>query len=220
MHLFPDGEALAHAAAQAVAESAAVAIEARGAFHLAMVGGNASRVCCEHLRSMSIDWRSLHIYIGDERCLPVGDEERNDTMIGTVLLAHVPIPETQVHRIPAELGPEAGAAAYARFLEKAPAMDLILLSMGEDGHMASLFPDSDTLQDERFAVPVFGAPKPPPQRISMGCRVLNGARRRIILVSGSSKHNALERVKAGEQLPVARLSDSDWFVDAAAAGEG
>jgi 6-phosphogluconolactonase len=219
MRLFPDGEALAQAAAQAVAESAAAAIEARGSFHLAMVGGNASRACCGYLRDMPIDWKSLYLYLGDERCLPVGDQERNDTMIEALLLAHVPIPEAQVHRIPAELGPEAGAAAYAAFLEKTPPMDLVLLSMGEDGHMASLFPGHPALRDERLAVPVFDAPKPPPQRISMGFSVLNGARRRIILASGGGKRDALAHVRAGEQLPVAQLSDSEWFVDAAAAGE-
>lgn len=220
MHLFPDGEALAHAAAQAVAESATAAIETRGAFHLVLAGGSTPRRCYEILRDMMVDWAHVHIYFGDERCLPSGDGGRNDVMAEASLLSHVPVPEAQVHRIPAELGPEAGAAAYAELLSAVPRIDLVLLGMGEDGHTASLFPGNAALQDERLAVPVLGAPKPPPQRISMGYGALNGARRRVILVSGSGKCDALQRIKAGEPLPVARLADSDWFVDVAAAGEG
>jgi len=218
MQLFDDGETLARAAAESVADTVAESIAARGACHLVLAGGHTPQRCYELLRDMEVDWAGVHIYFGDERCLPAGDGGRNDVMADTSLCDHVSIPALQIHRIDAELGAEAAAESYATLLEGAPPMDLALLGMGEDGHTASLFPEHPALRDDRLAIPVHGAPKPPPDRVSMGYRALNRARRRMILVSGRGKREALQRVRGGEMLPVARLAASEWFVDRAAAG--
>ncbi len=119
----------------------------------------------------------------------------------------------------AELGPEQAALLYTRELEAAGPLEIIVLGMGEDGHTASLFPGNAALADTRPAVPVHAAPKPPPERVSLGLVTLRAAAERVVLVAGQDKHDALQRVQAGEQLPVAMAGPSLWFIDAAAAGE-
>jgi len=217
IHVFPDAHTLAAEVARQVIVECEQTIAERGVFHWVLAGGNTPKKCYELLRDAGIDWDHVHVWFGDERCLPMGDAERNDVMADTALLSHVSVPSAQVHRIPVELGPEGAAAAYAALLADAPSMDLILLGMGEDGHTASLFPGNPALADERLAVPVFSAPKLPPERVSMGYSVLNQARKRIVMVAGEGKRDALLRIRQGERLPVARLASCKWYLDEAAA---
>lgn len=216
IHRYADAAAVAGAAAARIEEAARQAIAANGAFHLVLAGGTTPGLCYQQLQSAELDWRQVHIWFGDERCLPQGDRERNDSMAREALLDYVPIPEAQIHVIPAELGAEAAAAEYAGLLAHAPAMDLVLLGMGEDGHTASLFPGHAALRDKRLAVPVFAAPKPPAERVSMGYAALNRAVECIMLVTGFAKHEALMRIHKGEQLPAAGIENCDWYVDVAA----
>jgi len=218
IHVFPDADTLAAEVARQVIIECEQAIAERGIFHWVLAGGNTPKKCYALLRDAEVDWSRVHVWFGDERCLPMGDAERNDVMADAALLSHVPVPSAQIHRIPAEFGPEDAAEAYAVLLNDAPSMNLILLGMGEDGHTASLFPDNPALDDERLAVPVFHAPKPPPERVSMGYSVLKQARKRIVMVAGEGKRDALQLVQRGESLPVARLAACEWYVDEAAAG--
>jgi len=218
IHPCVDAEAVAQYAANAVVEAAAAAISKRGVFHWVLAGGTTPKRCYELLRDADIDWPKVHIWFGDERCLPVGDVERNDLMADEALLSHVPIPSSQIHRMDAELGPEVAAARYDALLANAPTMDLILLGIGEDGHTASLFPDNPGLDDHRLAVPVYNSPKPPSERVSMGYAVFNAAQRCLIMVAGKGKADAISRILAGESLPVARVSGSEWLIDQDASG--
>jgi len=218
IHVFPDADSLAAMVARQVIIECEQAIAERGVFHWVLAGGNTPKKCYKLLRDAGIYWDRVHVWFGDERCLPVGDAERNDVMADAALLSHVPAPSAQVHRIPAEFGPEDAANDYAGLLADAPSMDLILLGMGEDGHTASLFPGNPALADKRLAVPVFSAPKPPPERVSMGYSVLNQGRKRIVMVAGEGKRDALLRIRQGELLPAARLAVSDWYVDEAVSG--
>lgn len=220
--IFADAAGLGQAAAELTRDACAEAIAARGAFHLVLAGGNTPRYCYEILRTMPLDWSRVHIWLGDERCLPVGDKDRNDRMADEALLSHVAIPAAQIHRMAAELGPDEGARLYARELSEAPAMgmlrfDMVHLGMGEDGHTASLFPGHDTLSDARLALPVFDSPKPPPERVSLGLPVLNAARRKLILAAGAGKRDPLARIARGERLPVAMIEDALWLLDREAA---
>lgn len=214
IHKFPDADALAAAVASRIVAVASQSIMARGAFHWALAGGATPRRCYQLLRRMDMDWRHVHIWFGDERCLPVGDAGRNDSMADAALLRHIPVPPDQVHSISSELGPARAAASYAELLRRAPALDMALLGMGEDGHTASLFPGNPALEDKHLAVPVFDAPKPPSERVSMGYSALNGAARRIVMVAGAGKCDAFMRIVRGERLPAACLSESEWYVDA------
>ncbi len=218
IHIFPDAGALAAEVARQVICNCEQAITERNIFHWVLAGGNTPKKCYELLRDTELDWSRIHVWFGDERCLPAGDAERNDTMVDKALLSHVPVLSSHVHRIHAERGPEKAADDYAALLADAPPMDLVLLGMGEDGHTASLFPGNPALVDEHLAIPVFNAPKPPPERVSMGYSVLNRSRRRIVMVVGGRKKDALQRIRQGELLPAARLAASDWYVDEAASG--
>ncbi len=219
MWVFPDAGELGRAAAQLTAQACAEAIAARGVFHLVLAGGNTPRHCYEMLRDMDVDWSRVHIWFGDERCVPPGDAERNDRMADEALLAHVAIPASQIHRMPAEFGPEEGARLYAGLLADAPVMDMLHLGMGEDGHTASLFPGHPALTDERLAIPVFNSPKPPPERVSMGLSVINAARQVLILAAGAGKQEAIARIRGGERLPAGLVHNPQWFIDRDAAGE-
>ena len=152
---------MSSAVAQRIAESAMQTIVARGVFNLVLAGGETPRRCYEKLRSLAIDWGHVQLYLGDERCLPKGDAQRNDTMIRATLLEYISIPQANIHFIPSELGAHAAAAAYTATLEQVAALDMVLLGMGEDGHTASLFPGNPATESAALVVPVFDSPKPP-----------------------------------------------------------
>jgi len=211
-----DIETLSAAVAQRIAELAAQAITARGVFHLVLAGGETPRRCYEKLRGLAINWAHVQIYFGDERCLPRGDIQRNDRMIGETLLAHIRIPPANIHIIPAELGAQAAAAAYAGVLKNIARLDLILLGMGEDGHTASLFPDNPATLSAASVVPVFNAPKLPAERVSLGMSTLNAARQKIFLTAGAAKQKALADMSHGKPLPASCVVAAEWYLDRAA----
>ena len=217
--VFADAAGLARAAAEWTAQTCAEAIATRGVCHLVLAGGTSPKLCYEALRDLYVDWSKVHIWFGDERCVPVGHEDRNDLMADQALLSHVAIPASQIHRMAAELGPEEGAALYAAELAVAPVMDVVHLGMGEDGHTCSLFPGKPALSDERLAFGVSDSPKPPPERVTLGYAVLNKARAVLILTAGKSKRDVLARISGGEVLPVARVKDAIWYIDRDAAGD-
>lgn len=211
-----DMDGLSAAVAQRIADLAAQAIAARGVFHVALAGGETPRRCYEKLRDLTIDWVRVQVYFGDERCLPSGDAQRNDQMAFDTLLKHVAIPPGNIHVIPAELGAREAAACYAAVLADIERLDLALLGMGEDGHTASLFPDNPAAASTAPVVPVFNAPKPPAERVSLGMSTLNAARHRIFLVAGAGKREALGRILREEPLPAVRIAAAEWHLDRAA----
>lgn len=210
-----DLDKLSAAVAHRIAASATQAIAARGTFHLVLAGGETPRHCYEKLRHLAVDWAHVQIYFGDERCLPRGDAQRNDTMARETLLAHISIPPGNIHAIPAELGAREAATRYASLLENAAPLDLVLLGMGEDGHTASLFPGNPATDNMAAAVPVFNSPKPPAERVSLGMGTLNAARQKMFLVAGAGKRSALEQISRGALLPAARVTDAEWHLDRA-----
>jgi len=213
--VFDDIDSLSYAAAKRIAELAADAIAARGVFRIALAGGETPRRCYEQLRQLPVDWARVQVYFGDERCLPINDAQRNDTMAREALLDRIAIPAANVHSIPAELGAAVAAASYAATLGS-ELLDLMLLGMGEDGHTASLFPGNPATARRDAVVAVFGAPKPPPERVSLGMTALNAARHKLFLVAGAGKRAALERMEQGVPLPAAEVTDAEWYLDRAA----
>jgi 6-phosphogluconolactonase len=214
-----DLEMLGAAVAQRIAELAAQAIAARGAFHLVLAGGETVRRCYEKLRHLPVDWEHVQVYFGDERCVPAGDVQRNDRMARETLLEHIAIPPDNIHAIQAELGAREAAARYEAVLKKAARLDLVLLGMGEDGHTASLFPGNPAADSMAAAVPVFDAPKPPAERVSLGMGTLNAACHKIFMAAGAGKRDPLARILRGEPLPAARISAAEWHLDRAALPE-
>jgi len=209
-HSVPDIDVLQNTLLQRIDECARAAIEARGAFHIVLAGGRTPQALYTKLHTLATDWSAWSIYFGDERCLPVGDRDRNDTMARAAWLDHVPIPREHIYAIPAQLGPVAGGERYAATLAATSDFDLILLGLGEDGHTASLFPgDTAALQAKRSTVAVLNAPKPPVQRISMSAARLSRTRSAMFIVVGNDKQAALRRWRRGEKLPASLINPVD-----------
>jgi len=206
-HPVADDSELERQAVSLILDCAGQAIRARGQFHLVLAGGNTPRGIYRALCTGQTDWARWHIYFGDERCLPPDDAARNSVMAAEAWLSHVPIPEASIHIIPAELNAAEAARGYAMTLQKVGDFDLVLLGVGEDGHTASLFPGHDwgVAESSADVLPVFDAPKPPSQRVSLSVRRLARARTVLFLVSGESKRAAVKAWQAGEDLPVAAI---------------
>lgn len=160
--------------------------ERGGRADIALAGGTTPALLYDELTRRRADWSGVHLWIGDERCVPHDHPDSN------VRLAyeHLPAPGAVLHAPPPVGTPELRAAAYAAQL-KDYVLDLVLLGLGEDAHTASLFPGNAALEDARTVVPVHDAPKPPPERITLGLGVLSAAKARIMLVTGAGKRDAL-----------------------------
>ncbi len=208
-----DTAELAATVARRIAALIAQAIAARGVCRIALAGGNTPRSCYGQLSALPVEWPRVQIYFGDERCLPVGDAERNDEMARLSLLQRVEIPAANVHAVAAELGAVRAAADYTARLQAELPLDIVLLGMGEDGHTASLFPGNPALLNNGVAVAVFDAPKPPPERVSLSLATLDAARHKLFLVAGAGKRNALARIAQGAPLPAARIIAAEWHLE-------
>lgn len=202
---FDSMESLRHGVCDAIVKCANDAIAKRGRFSIVLAGGNTPRAIYRLLRDLPMDWAKWHIYHGDERCLPIDHVDRNSLMAEQVWLQHVNVPTTQIHDIPAELGPTEGAKAYAETLSGASTFDLVLLGLGEDGHTASLFP-GHLVDNSAPAVPVFDSPKPPAERITLSQNRLNNAHQVIFIVTGSGKQEAVDNWRKGVKIPATLIS--------------
>lgn len=203
-HVLDDPQAVAAQAAQHILAAAARAIAERGVFRIVLAGGRSPEAAYRLLVGADTDWSRWEIFFGDERCLPLDDAERNSRMAAQAWLDHVAIAKDHIHRIPAEQGAEAAAQAYTAQVQAATPFDMVLLGMGEDGHTASLFPGQQHPAEELVHA-VHNAPKPPPDRVSLGQRALSDARQVLILVTGGGKRDAVKAWKAGDTLPVASI---------------
>lgn len=179
-----------------------------GHAHVCLTGGHIGIACLAALRASpaldSIDWSALHVWWGDERYLPAGHPDRNETQARAALLDHVPLDPAKVHAIPAAdsgLDVDAAAAAYAAELRAqarpedhalVPSFDVCLLGLGPDGHVASLFPQMPGVREtDRTVVGVHGSPKPPPLRVSLTLPAINAAREVWLVVAGADKADAV-----------------------------
>jgi 6-phosphogluconolactonase len=211
-------DSLASAVGLRITEGAQQAITERGAFRIVLAGGATPVTMYRKLCNADTDWSRWQVYFGDERCLPANHPERNSVMAADSLLGRVPIPPDNIHVIPAELGAVDAAHSYHAVINAARPFDMVILGMGEDGHTASLFPGQ---QHDRAAMvhAVHGAPKPPADRVSLSEAALNDSRTVLVLVTGAGKHEAVQRWKRGEDMPVTRIhgqSGVDVYLDSAA----
>jgi 6-phosphogluconolactonase len=228
----------AEAAARTCAERVAAAIEdaraVRGVAHVALAGGRTPARTYELLAELVDDWRDVHLWFGDERCVPLDDPDSNDALVARTLLANLPDdparPRPVVHAVTgAGAGdPAAAAAGYERELRAAipgetTRLDLALLGLGEDGHTASLFPDDAATLDERerLCVAVHGR-KPPFERVTLTLPALRAARAIVVLTAGAGKAWAVGAMLAepSAHVPASLLGDGgavELIADVAAA---
>ncbi|MBV8714444.1 MAG: 6-phosphogluconolactonase [Chloroflexi bacterium] len=234
IRVLPDPSALADAAARHIVEAGQAAIDARGGFSIALSGGSTPRELHRRLASSplvsQLDWSRVHVFFGDERCVPPEHPESNYRMASETLLSHVPIPSAQVHRMRGELEPAAAAASYEEemrtfFGDEPPRLDVILLGMGDNGHTASLFPGLTAVHEQQRWVVAEYVGEVGMWRLTLTPPVLNLGREVLFLVAGSGKASMLRQVLEGPYAPderpaqVVRPSPGEviWLVDAAAA---
>jgi 6-phosphogluconolactonase len=219
--VYRDGTLLAQAVAARLVTGLTDAFAARGGASVVLTGGGiGTRVLSELAAAPArdaIDWPRLDIWWGDERFVPDGDPDRNETGARAALLDHVGVDPARVHPMPGPDGPdgddpEAAAARYASWLADAalaggagpdghdpvPAFDVLMLGIGPEGHVASLFPGLPALGDTRPVVAVRDSPKPPPTRLSLTLPSIQAAREVWILASGEEKADAVALALTGD----------------------
>lgn len=195
---------------------------------LVLTGGTIALEIYKALPDDGVDWANIDFYWGDERFVPEGHADRNDQQARDSFLSRLEVPEARIHAMPAHdcaLSAREAADAYAAALPDRP-FDVVLLGVGPDGHVASLFPGFPQLHEiERQAVEVFDSPKPPPVRVSLTFPALNNAQAVWFLVSGDGKAEAVARAHGAgtiEDTPaiaVTGLAETLWLIDKAAAAE-
>ena len=197
-----DASLLAKAVAARLVTALVDAQAARGHASVVLTGGGIGIASLHELAASpardAIEWDALDVWWGDERFLPAGHPERNETQAREALLDAVDLDPNRVYAMAPSDGADgddvdAAAARYADRLAKAarpedhapvPSFDVLLLGVGPDGHVASLFPESPALYDERTVIPVRGAPKPPPTRLSLSMSTINAAREVWLIAAG------------------------------------
>jgi 6-phosphogluconolactonase len=229
-----DGESVADRAAAHVTLQLQRAKEERGLAHVALSGGTTPGRTYELLAREPGLWGDVHVWFADERCVAPDDTESNYLLAERSLFSPAAIPAERIHRMRGELGPEEGARRYAdEILERLPSIaggppvfDLIVLGIGPDGHVASLFPGAPTLDagDMAICLGVHDSPKPPPERITLSLAVLRGARGCLLLATGAGKADAVSAMLGEESRHVPasllRRERLSLIVDDAAAPPG
>jgi 6-phosphogluconolactonase len=239
----PDADRLARSVASALVARLAAAQAVHGTASVVLTGGGIGTAVLERVADLAaepehavVDWTLVDVWWGDERFVPADSSDRNELGARQAFLGRVGLDPERVHPMPSsDAGfdePEEAADWYAEQLaaaagdgEPLPRIDVLLLGMGPEGHVASIFPESPAVSDQRPVVAVRDCPKPPPTRISLGFPALTSAEEVWLLVSGDGKADAVARALAGAepaQLPAAGARGrraTRWLLDAAAASK-
>jgi 6-phosphogluconolactonase len=226
---FKDIHELSDVAKKAFSDRANRAIVERGRFLVALSGGSTPMKLYERLASESLDWSRMHFFWGDERCVPVDDAGNSYGQTKKILFDK--IGTTNIHRVESSLEPAQAAQAYARTLSgfadapfDFPRFDLVLLGMGDDGHTASLFPNSPIDMTESVIAVTAHYQNRPANRVTLTPLVFNQAREIWFLVTGAGRAETLRNVlkddKNLEKYPAQRIQPVNgklvWLVDEAA----
>lgn len=234
LRVFDTPAEVAAALADLFVDAARAAIAARGRFTVALSGGTTPKATYALLAqapyTSAIDWESVEVFFGDERCVPPDNEQSNYKMAYEAFIGPLHIPPEHVFRMHGEDDPAQAASAYkvqlCAELGDRPAFDLVMLGMGPDGHTASLFPGADPLaQDDRLVRAVYSKSQAQ-WRITLTPRVINAARTVVFAAEGAGKKETLAAVREGPydpvKLPSQIIAPADgeliWLVDRAAAG--
>jgi 6-phosphogluconolactonase len=234
IQVYPDAEAVSHAAAAYFVQLSRQAIDRQDYFTVVLSGGSTPKRVHELLGQPpyrdQVDWPKVHVFWGDERCVPLDHPQSNAKMAFDTLLNHVPIPREQIHVMSGELPPAESAAQYEAVLLKyfpdgMPVFDLLFLGMGDDGHTASLFPGTAVLQEKTHWVKENYVEKMNVYRITLTAPAINQADAIVFLVAGAGKAQVLHEVLEGpyqpERLPSQLIRPGNceafWLIDEAAA---
>jgi 6-phosphogluconolactonase len=232
----PDADILAATVASRLVAKIVDAQAERGSAGVVLTGGRVAATVLHAVTELpaaaAIDWSEVDLWWGDERFLPAGDPDRNETQARTALLGWLPLDPARVHAMPASDGPDgddavAAAARYAGELAASggaaqlPPFDVLMLGVGEDGHVASLFPEHPVLNETGTVAPAFNSPKPPPTRTTLTMPAIQTADEVWLIAAGPDKTDAVGRALTGDKLlPAAHaagLTKTYWLLDRAAA---
>lgn len=238
---YPTADDVAQATAARLVVEISDLLTRQQVVHLVLTGGTVGVKALAALASSpargAVDWNRVHFWWGDERYLPAGDPERNETQAREALLDPLRVPAEQVHAMPASepgVSVDEAARVYAREMERfagtrqtgVPNWDILLLGMGPDGHIASLFPGHETVRvTDRTTIGETDSPKPPPERISLTLPAVNAADAVWLVIAGAEKAGPAARAVAGGDVletPAAGATGrvvTRFLVDEAASGE-
>ncbi|MEO5509014.1 MAG: 6-phosphogluconolactonase [Longimicrobiales bacterium] len=203
LHVFDNADELARGTADLFVAAAARAIAHSGSFRAALSGGSTPRLFLRMLATSAyasqVDWRHVHLFWGDERCVPPSDAASNFRMARQALIDHVPIPASQVHRMEGELDPGAAAAEYdallrREFTDGVTRFDLTLLGLGDNGHTASLFPGGTAVREAEHLVVAEFIEEVQASRITLTPTAINASAEIAFVVCGSDKARMVRRV--------------------------
>lgn len=208
----PDADDLAATVARELVARLAAAQAEHGTASVVLTGGGIGTAVLRAVAAAgsAVDWTAVDVWWGDERWVAADDDDRNEKGAREALLDVVGVPADRVHAIPASdagfAEPEDAAAAYAAELTRVgggalPRIDVLMLGVGPEGHVASIFPDSPAVGDDRAVVAVRDCPKPPPTRVSLGFAAITAADEVWLLVSGEGKAEAVARALSGAETP-------------------
>ncbi len=231
--IFPTPSELALQVATQFCELAQNAIAARNKFSVALAGGSTPKAAYQLLATPQfadqIDWQKVHIFYGDERCVPPDHPDSNYHMSRQALLDHVPIPEANIYRMPGEIDPINAALQYEHqlrnFFWEMNYFDLVLLGMGADGHTASLFPGTQAIHEKNCWVRAHFVEKLNTWRITLTPVLINTAHQIVFVVAGQNKAEPLQQVRHGpyqpdnypSQIIQPKKGQLTWMLDQAAA---
>jgi 6-phosphogluconolactonase len=224
---FASADEVATAVANELATKLEALLAAKDKVHLVLTGGTVGIKTLEKLSAKlaTKNLTKLHLWWGDERFVTADSNERNFVQADQALLSKISIPDENIHPMPdSSVGDLLTAAEqFRRSIEGIhPNFDVVLLGMGPDAHVASLFPGSSPTAHGKLVASEPNSPKPPSHRISMSFEALNSADEVWFVVAGSDKASAVAKVFAGQDLPATRVSGKKltrWFLDQAAASE-
>lgn len=206
IQIYPDFEALSRAAAELLVEQARQAIAARGRFSVALSGGHTPKRSYEILAQPpyrdQVDWSKVHVFWGDERCVPSSDPRSNERMARQALLNHVPIPAAQIYAMggsgsPQELADRYEAVLKAYFAGQPPRLDLVYLGLGDNGHTLSLFPGTPVLEERQRWVSAVHVAEQDMYRVTMTAPFANQANVLAFVVSGTDKAAVVKQILEG-----------------------
>ena len=229
---FKSLDELSQAAAREFVQIVTKSVNTHGQCLVALSGGSTPTRLYKLLANEKVDWPRVHFFWGDERCVPADDDGNNYGQAKKVLFDKIDLPLENIHRVKSDLEPQAAAEEYSATLKHFaiapldwPRFDIVLLGMGDDGHTASLFPNSPIDKDKPVIAVTAHYQDRPANRVSLTELVINSAKNIFFLVSGAGKAETLKRVLSDahtpDELPAQRIDPvkgrTVWFVDEDAA---
>lgn len=181
-------------------------------FYCVLPGGRTLPKILSLMELINIDWSKVVFLLTDERCVPIGDKNRNDNAIYEFLKSSKSFRKNNFRLIPAELGPFKSSIKYAKIISNINDIDLAILGLGEDGHTASLFHGKFNYEDKRTVIPIYNAPKYPSKRVSLSFNKLLNCKEKIVIAFEDDKSDIINSINNGHSFLITKLKPKFWII--------